>query len=63
MTLDYIPRQILLDELNINHRTLERFVNDGFISKYKVGHKVWFKLSEIKKIFRNHRIKVSQNND
>jgi predicted site-specific integrase-resolvase len=62
MTIDYIPRQILLDELNINTNTLDKYVNDGYINKYKIHHKVWFKLSEIEKMFRNHKVRVSQNN-
>ena len=62
MTLDYITKQTLLEELGIHTSTLDRFVNDGLINKYKINRRVWFKLSEIEKMFRNHRIKVSQNN-
>ncbi len=62
MTIEYITKQTLLEELGIHTSTLDRFVNDGLINKYKINRRVWFKVSEIEKMFENHKIKGNQNN-
>ena len=62
MTIEYITKHTLLEELGIHTSTLDRFVNDGLINKYKINRRVWFKVSEIEKMFENHKIKGNQNN-
>jgi excisionase family DNA binding protein len=51
---DFITSQEACKRLNVSSRTLERYVRDGLLKKYRrrIGREVFYKRSEVEDLLR-----------
>ena len=55
---EYITSEEACKLLNVSSRTLERYVKDGLLKKYRrrIGREVFYKQSEVEDLLRIHPV-------
>jgi len=60
---DFLTSEEACKRLNVSSRTLERYVRDGLLKKYrrKIGREVFYKRSEVEDLLRIHPVEDIEN--
>lgn len=55
---DFLTSEEAAKRLNVSSRTLERYVRDGLLRKYRrrIGREVYYKRSEVEDLLRIHPV-------